>query len=68
LPGYRFNDAVFGKRQQGYADNALSMDELTAILGNGRFKTLLKHLRTHFPSLHARPASAVDKDTHNEVL
>jgi hypothetical protein len=46
------------------------MDELTAILGIGRFKTLLKHLRSHFTSLHAkrlsRPASAVDKDTHHE--
>ena len=47
------------------------LDELTAILGSGRFKALLKHLRTHFPSLRdanrlARPASAVDEDTHHE--
>jgi hypothetical protein len=50
------------------------LDELTAILGSGRFKTLLKHLCTYLPSLrvaarqHQRSstASAVDNDTHQQ--
>ena len=55
--------------------DALLLDELTAILGSGRFRTLLKHLSTLFPTLRAgslqhhrlsRPASAVEKDTHPE--
>jgi hypothetical protein len=56
-------------------NDASLMDELTAILGSGRFKTLLKHLHTHFSSLRAtagqhsrlsRPASALDKDMQHE--
>jgi hypothetical protein len=31
----------------------LLLEELTALLGSGRFKTLLKHLRVLFPSLRA---------------
>jgi hypothetical protein len=54
--------------------DASLLDELTAILGSGRFKTLLKHLRTYLPSLlvaarqHQRlsPASAVEKDTQQQ--
>jgi hypothetical protein len=29
------------------------LEELTALMGSGRFKTLLKHLRAFFPSLRA---------------
>ena len=55
--------------------DAILLDELTAILGSGRFKTLLEHLRTHLTTLRAdarqhnrlaRPASAVDEGTHHE--
>jgi hypothetical protein len=52
--------------------DALLLDELTAILGNGRFKTLLKHLRTQFPTLraddrqHNRLSRPVDKNLHHE--
>jgi hypothetical protein len=35
----------------GYMQEALLLQELTALLGSGRFKTLLKHLRAHLPSL-----------------
>ena len=53
---------------------ALLPDELTTILGSGRFKSLPKRLRTHLPSLRdaARqyhrlsPASALDKDKHQQ--
>jgi hypothetical protein len=56
-------------------NNTVLVDELTAILGGGRFKSLLKHLRTHFASLRAaarqqhrlsHPASAVEKATQHE--
>jgi hypothetical protein len=60
----------------GNMKNAILLDELTtAILGSGRFKSLLNRLRTHIPLLcavtrqHNRfacPASAVDEDTHQE--
>jgi hypothetical protein len=55
--------------------DAFLLDELTAVLGIWRFKTLLQHLRTHLPSFRAvarqhhrlsRPASAADKETHHE--
>jgi hypothetical protein len=54
--------------------DAVLLDQLTAILGSGRFKTLLKHLRTHLPSLrvaareHRRssPASAIANETHQQ--
>jgi hypothetical protein len=36
-----------------FLQNALILDELTALLGSGRFKTLLKHLRALCPSLRA---------------
>jgi hypothetical protein len=56
-------------------DAAVLLDELTVILGSGRFTTLFKHLRTHLPSLHAAarqhhrlfPASAVEKDAHHQL-
>jgi hypothetical protein len=41
--------------------DALLLDELTAIIGSGRFRTLLRHLRTHLPL-----ASAVNKDAHQQ--
>jgi hypothetical protein len=37
----------------GCLQDPLLLEELTALLGCGRFKTLLKHLRAHFPSLGA---------------
>ena len=37
----------------GYLQDALLLEELTALLGGGRFKTLLKYLRAHFPTLRA---------------
>jgi hypothetical protein len=51
--------------------DALLLDELTVIHSSGRFETLLKHLRTHLPSLrvaarqHQRLslASVAEKDT-----
>jgi hypothetical protein len=54
--------------------DALLLDELTAVLGSGRFKTLLKHLRSHLPALRVAarelqrlsPASAVDEGTQQQ--
>ena len=37
----------------GYLQDALLLEEPTALLGSGRFSTLLKHLRAPFPSLRA---------------
>jgi len=34
-------------------EDALLLEELTALLGSGRFKTLLKHLSALFPSVRA---------------
>jgi hypothetical protein len=55
--------------------DALLLDKLAVILGSGRFKALLTHLRTrHLPMLRVparqhqqfSPASAVDNDTHQQ--
>jgi hypothetical protein len=55
--------------------DAFLLDELTVILGSGRFTTLFEHLRTHLLTLRAAarqhhrlscPASAVDEDMHQQ--
>ena len=37
----------------GDHQDALMLEELTALLGSGRFKTLLQHLRARLPSIRA---------------
>jgi hypothetical protein len=56
--------------------DASLLDERSLVLGSGRFKTLLKHLRTYLPSLRTvaarqhqqflSPAAAVDNDMHQQ--